>query len=347
MVSNARHTAICAQGFWNQQKGMSTILTRFRRVPLGREHRCTRLFERVGALFSWNEAFVLSWVHKGEMTPIFPSISLVDTSFQSLRSIFRDKCAQQTINPKQGSPLLLTPWRLAHLIHLFLIEGVVVGIIAVVVGLPLCLSPGSKVTVALFEGRMIAVAPRSLSLPNCLQCVAVVGVFATFTRVFASLLCSIQLCELLLKEGDLHLHIIFFAFRRSFASGFERQGRGWCSWIQAVLVWLYKSGTALGSVAAPCLLCFADFPGIIGRYLLPSARHDILNGVIPMDDDFLHVGFFNLGRYLARSHRLCLLIELPLCHMMCLVNSRLHVTHNSADVLNSGHHGLIWCSRFG
>lgn len=32
---------------------------------------------------------------------------------------------------------------------------------------------------------------------------------------------------------------------------------------------------------------------------LASARHDILNGVIPVDDDFLHVGFFNLGRYLA------------------------------------------------
>lgn len=30
-----------------------------------------------------------SEVHKGEMTPIFPSISLVDTSFQSLRSILR------------------------------------------------------------------------------------------------------------------------------------------------------------------------------------------------------------------------------------------------------------------
>lgn len=36
--TKAPDTAICAQGFWNQQKGMSTILTRFRRVPLGREH---------------------------------------------------------------------------------------------------------------------------------------------------------------------------------------------------------------------------------------------------------------------------------------------------------------------
>ena len=36
--TKAPDTAICAQGLWNQQKGMSTILTRFRRVPLGREH---------------------------------------------------------------------------------------------------------------------------------------------------------------------------------------------------------------------------------------------------------------------------------------------------------------------
>lgn len=36
--TKAPDTAICAQGLWNQHPGMSTILTRFRRVPLGREH---------------------------------------------------------------------------------------------------------------------------------------------------------------------------------------------------------------------------------------------------------------------------------------------------------------------
>ena len=61
--TKAPDTAICAQGLWNQQKGKSTILTRFRRVPLAREHPelCTE-HKTSWKNKKWMQVVILRWL---------------------------------------------------------------------------------------------------------------------------------------------------------------------------------------------------------------------------------------------------------------------------------------------